>query len=562
MTTSRFTTAFVAIFVLTVSQGCQSLGQSSSQTLGQVVDAEVAVAAGDLAAAAKAYEQAALGSQEPATIEAAAEFVFEFGSASSASKIVEHWRAVEPANPEPPMLAARLALRANEAEQAAVGFREFLALAPAAAEEIVRPYDVVTGALAGSGNHSTVLAVAEALVDADPDNWRARQMFSRVALRANDQNLAMEAAEIAFELAPESFDAALLQAESIALGGDQTAALEFIRAMADTPLEPEQRLAYAGFLASHDQFDDSVVVVETLLEELPTHAPARSAMALLALRSGDSERAWDIFSELANEPAEQHQAVYYLATLAEREGRVDQAIRLYTQVGAGPRRLAAEQRVSQLLLREGNAEGAVEHLERLADRDPEAGFRLLLARASLARELERYDDALALYAEGLEVRPDSEAFLLSRGEIFIEQEMIDDAVAAYREALARHPDSALTLNALGYTLADRTERYEEAHELIARALELDPDNPAIIDSMGWAEFRLGNFELALGYLERAWSLMKDPEVAAHLGETLWRLGRRDEARAILKEAYDRSPDSKPLRRTLERLLKEAGDTTS
>ncbi len=563
MKSSQFRTMAAGLLMVVTLAGCQMNPAGEDASLGKVVEAESALSAGELREAANLYTRAGLDSADPARLEAAADVVFEFGTQKQKLALLQHWRSVTPDDEQPVLLLARIALDDRDVEAAVTHFGAYRRLAPAATEDLAGPYEVIAGALAGSAsNRADRLQIAERLVEADPDNWEARRMFFRVAQRADEQNLAMEAAEIAFELAPENFDAALIQAESIIMGGDRPAAFEFIRSQTDRISTPTQRLAFAAFLAGNDELDDAAGEVESLLLESPDDAPAQTAMGLLKLRQGEAEQAWETFSELAQNPAHQHGAVFYLAGIAEREGRAEQALRLYSQVGSGPNRLAAVQRISQILLRQGNSEAAVRHLEDFAREHPVEGFRLLLQRTSLLRELGRHDEALELYDYGLAVRPDSEAFLLSRAEIFLDEGDIDAAVKAYRAAVKAHPDSPLTLNALGYTLADRTDRAEEAHALIARALEMEPDNAAIIDSMGWAEFKLGRYETALGYLEHAWSLMKDPEVAAHLGETLWRLGEREQARQILKEAYDRSPDSEPLRRTLERLLKEAEQTTS
>jgi tetratricopeptide (TPR) repeat protein len=216
--------------------------------------------------------------------------------------------------------------------------------------------------------------------------------------------------------------------------------------------------------------------------------------------------------------------------------------------------------VSVILTRLGQAEGALSQLERFARRHPRQALDVRFTEAQLLEAMERYDEALEAYDEILAAKPPSLGLLLSRAEVELARGDTEAAVAGYREALALRPDSATALNALGYTLADRTDQLREARKLIERALEKEPDNAAIIDSMGWVLFRQGEPEKALPYLERAWELIRDPEVAAHLGETLWTLGRRQEAREILQEAYDEFPGSEPLRDTLQRLM-EAAETS-
>ena len=350
-----------------------------------------------------------------------------------------------------------------------------------------------------------------------------------------------------------------MQAQAIVAGGDKPAGLEFAAEIAAGAEDSGDTLEYAGLLAASGELEESMTIVDGIRRAEPDNMNALKAAALLKIRTGDLDTAWDDLTELARQPKHQHDAMFYLANIAEGQQRNNQAIRIYTQIGDGIHTVSAQQRVAEILVRTGQSDEAIAHLEEFSARQPEYGFRLLLPRASLLRQLGRYDGAIAIYDRVLQLKPRAESVLLTRAETFLMGERLDDAVAAYRDAVKVHPGSAASLNALGYTLADRTEMHAEARRLIEKALALDPDNAAIIDSMGWVLFKQGEYDEALIHLERAWGLIKDPEVAAHLGETLWKLGQREKAKAILKEAYDRSPNSKPLRETLQRLLEaEAG----
>lgn len=146
--------------------------------------------------------------------------------------------------------------------------------------------------------------------------------------------------------------------------------------------------------------------------------------------------------------------------------------------------------------------------------------------------------------------------MLGKAELLLSMDRVDDAIEQYRAAVKRWPDSALSLNALGYTLADRTTRYREARRLIRKALDMEPDSPAIIDSWGWVLYRLGDYEEALEQLERAYAELKDPEVAAHIVEVLWKLDRLEEARTVLEEAEVLFPDNRLLADVRERVFPE------
>ena len=161
---------------------------------------------------------------------------------------------------------------------------------------------------------------------------------------------------------------------------------------------------------------------------------------------------------------------------------------------------------------------------------------------------------LDAFARGLAAFADDPALLYARGLAWERRDDIPRAEADFRRILVSEPENVATLNALGYTLADRTTRYREALELIDRARVAEPDNPAIIDSYGWVLYRLGRSQEALVQLRRAYSMQKDPEIASHLAEVLWAGGERDEARRLFREALELDPDN----RSLQRALRETG----
>ena len=174
-------------------------------------------------------------------------------------------------------------------------------------------------------------------------------------------------------------------------------------------------------------------------------------------------------------------------------------------------------------------------------------------RQSLLQQAGRREQALATLTDALRYRPDSLSLLISRGTLLDIMGQVDAAIADMERALLLDPDNATALNTLGYTLANRELRTKDAERLIRLALQLQPDSPAIIDSMGWVAFRRGRLEESRSYPELAWSLLPDAEVAAHLGEVLWRLDEREAARAIWQEALQGQPDSEPLVETMQRL---------
>ncbi|MDQ3161097.1 MAG: tetratricopeptide repeat protein, partial [Pseudomonadota bacterium] len=246
-----------------------------------------------------------------------------------------------------------------------------------------------------------------------------------------------------------------------------------------------------------------------------------------------------------------------LGQLAEVLERNDEALAWYASVPGEPARAIARLRSANVLFDLGRKQDAFAGLREMQS---EAALQDDTRRDAYLLEAElRLKDAdaageLDAYARGLAAFADDQALLYSRALMWERRDAIAKAEADFRRILVSTPDDVATLNALGYTLADRTTRYKEALALIDRARAAEPGNGAIIDSYGWVLFRLGRQPEALDQLRRAYTLQKDPDVASHLGLVLWMMGRKDEARRYFDEARKIDPDN----RSLQRALQEAG----
>jgi tetratricopeptide (TPR) repeat protein len=198
--------------------------------------------------------------------------------------------------------------------------------------------------------------------------------------------------------------------------------------------------------------------------------------------------------------------------------------------------------------------GALASLDEFAKASPSHALDVLVTKAQLLASVDEDEDALKLFDKAKDSRPDNEGTALGRAELLLSMGRLDEALEGYADAARRWPKSALSLNAYGYTLADRTDRYREAEKLIRKALRYSPDNPAIIDSLGWVLFKLEKYDEALAELERAYEGMQDHEVAAHIVETLFAMGRKDEALKRLVEAEEKTPESPLLEAVRSRLF--------
>ncbi|HED16621.1 MAG TPA: tetratricopeptide repeat protein, partial [Gammaproteobacteria bacterium] len=231
----------------------------------------------------------------------------------------------------------------------------------------------------------------------------------------------------------------------------------------------------------------------------------------------------------------------------------DQAIQWYTQVQTGERGLDAQFRVASLLGRKGDVEAARRFLYELQKQNPELSLQTYLAEIEILNTAGRYADAMTVATAALEKKPKQVDLLYARSLVAEKTGDMKTAEADLRSILNIEPENAHALNALGYMLSNHTQRYQEALDYIERALKLLPDEPAVIDSIGWINYRMGNLPQAEQYLRRAYVLNKDAEIASHLAEILWAQGKKEEARALLKEAAKRDPDSPYLKEMHDRL---------
>jgi tetratricopeptide (TPR) repeat protein len=380
-----------------------------------------------------------------------------------------------------------------------------------------------------------------------------------MALQAGDTDEARKRAEKAIELKEDWVQPHLLYARSLLLGGDEEGAIDYTaRMVGDNPdPDPEVRLELAIMYLAAERDDDALSQVNQVLLEQPARTDALRLMAIINFRQEHLDAAQSDFEDLLASGRHTMDALFYLGRIADRRQEYDDAVALYSQVIAGQNVVAAQSRASGIIAQEGSPEEALAHLTEFGETHPNYAIDMMQAKAQLLASLERYPEALDLYEQVVAYRPDSEGVVLGQAELLLRMGKVDEAVTQYRKAVKRWPKSALSLNALGYTLADRTTKFREAARLIKKALELEPESAAIIDSWGWVLYRQGEHEKALIELKRAYDSLKDPEVAAHIVEVLWKLERLEEAKEVLEDAELLFPENELLENVRERVFPDS-----
>ncbi|MEJ2514074.1 MAG: tetratricopeptide repeat protein [Gammaproteobacteria bacterium] len=510
--------------------------------------AEIALQRNENGVAATEYLAAALAGDDLEVAARAARVAFAYGTPEEGLKAARRWAALDPDAREPRALLVRLYL-----DQSRVGPAvDHMAFLYDAAPTDERPFSLLLPVVSDSADPAAALEAVETLAarhPADPSAWYA---VGSLSLREGNLDRALEASLKAAELDPDWPQAASLHARALAADGRSGEALAWLDQRPDAD-SPALRLERAILLMAADRTDEARRLLESLVTEEPGNAVARRALGYLEFSEGNMDDARRHFMALMATGRFPDDAVFYLGSIAEQEGDLHEAVRMYSRVSGGQHLVTAQVRLALLMYRMGRPQLALQHLEEFGRLNPRAEVELSTARAELLARMGDTDAALQAYDELIAAHPEADEALYARALLYERLDRVDEALADMRELLRRRPDDPTFLNALGYTLADRTERYDEAYDLVRRAYEQAPDSPAVVDSMGWVLFRLGRHEEALEYLRRAWDLERDPEIAAHLGEVLWDMGRADEARDVWTDAIVDFPDSEVLRETMRRL---------
>jgi tetratricopeptide (TPR) repeat protein len=323
------------------------------------------------------------------------------------------------------------------------------------------------------------------------------------------------------------------------------------RFVKEDPEDAGLRMLYAQLLVDEKEFSRAREVFEQMLESSPEEADVLFALGILSLQLEDLAAGREYFRSLRATGERRNDATYYLGQAEELDGKLDEAVGWYEKV-KGEHALDAKVRIARIDGRRGKLDKARDRLQQLRDQWQDDAVLLFMLEAEMLSDLDLNRDAMAVYGQALEAFPDNVDLLYSRALHAAAMKELDVLERDLRMILQKDPKHADALNALGYTLADQTDRYDEALSLIERALELKPEDPAVLDSMGWVQYRLGNLDESLRYLRKALGKVQDGEIAAHLGEVLWARGEREEAWKVWEEALAADPDHEYLLRVIGR----------
>lgn len=519
------------------------------QILFQFLVAELAGHRGQLPLAVGAYRDLAKETRDPRVAKRAAEIAFYARQYDAALEAARIWTDIEPdSRPARQMFVGLLAASGRTTELSVQVAKMLTAAGPEVGSSL-RGLNRIFARTADK------VAVQKLVVEVtEPYLGIAEAHFARAvaALEVKDEPLARQEIERTLALRPDWEQAALMRAQLTPRGPEMIEGLR--RFLVDNPKANEARLALARALVAEKRFGEARQEFTTLLTANPDNADVIYAVAVLSLQLNDPGLAEGHLKRLVElGHGEADNARLYLGQIAEERKHWDEAIRWYSQVSyAGTPYLPAQLRTAGILAQTGRIEEARRQLQEAQANSPRDRAQLIIGESQILREAGRLADAYAVLENGLAVFPEQPDLLYETALAAEKIGRVEVLEKYLRRLIALKPDHAHAYNALGYSLADRGERLEEAQQLIDKALQLNPDDPFILDSKGWVLFRKGEGAAALDILRKALALRPDPEIAAHYGEVLWALGRRDEALKTLSDAAQANPGNATLAATIKR----------
>ncbi len=512
---------------------------------------EIAGQRGRLDVSGAAYLQAAKQSNDPRIAERALKISIYAKQPGLAYQAAKRWVELAPDNVEARQTLAVLALRLNRQQEA---LDQFEYLLQKDEHGNGAPYQSMLALLLREPDRERALKIMAQLVALRPQDPQAHFAYARLAVHAEDWPLAEQHITRCLELKPGWAEALILQAQiSLKQGRGSTARARLEAALQHEPDNVELQQAYARLLVDLEDFEGARAQYRSLLKRQPDNGQVVYSLALLALEAGDLKEARTRFKKLVALDFQTQQAYYYLGAVAEEQNKPERALQWYNKVDSeSDHWIEVQIRVARLEAQAGDVKAARDRLRTLRLAQPGQAQRLFLVEGEILSEIERHVEAYKLYSDYLETRPDDLEILYARSLVAENLDRVDQAEKDLRAVLKVEPDNTRALNALGYTLADRTDRYDEALVYVQKAFDQTPEDPAVIDSMGWALYRLGRLQEARDHLQKAYDMTGDSEIAAHLGEVMWAMGDKDIARALWDKARKEAPGDSILEETVRR----------
>ncbi len=524
----------------------------SDELLYEFLLTEIATQRGNVALAVQGSSDLANKTRDPRLAMRAAQLALQSGQMDKAIEALKIWREVEPASPMAMRMYASALLRSGRLAEAR---QELVGVLKADQTNAGHIFYQIYQMLAPYPDKEAALGLMLELAQPYPSVAEAHWTVAQLAQASGDEKLALDEARQARKLRPEWDMAASLEAYLLQKNAPQQGLEVLSGYLKGYPDAHEIRLQYARALLEQKQYKPARDEFQRLADENPENAETAYAIALISLQMKDFQGAEDHLKQALSKGNKNQDTVrYYLGQLGEAKKNEDEAIEHYRQVKGGEYLFAAQVRIAFLLSKRGQLAEALQQLHQLQAVDNQQRVQLILAEAQFLREANRLPEAYRVLQDGLMKLPNHPDLLYGAAMLADKLGKPDVFEQLMRKLIQIQPDHAHAYNALGYGLLERNERIPEAVQLVEKALQLSPDDPAIMDSVGWGYYRSGRLEDSVKMLRRAFAAGPDPEIAAHLGEVLWMRGDKAEAGKVWRDSLKDFPGSAELQAVIKKFM--------
>lgn len=530
----------------------------SSDLLYKLTKAEMEFKSGQWQGPYVTMMVAAQQTRDPRLARRASEMALAAKQGGEALAAIRLWRDLAPESDEATQFFLGFVVLTDKIEEAEPIFAERLANAPQGSRGVA--LFQMQQILARANDKLYAYAMLTRLVEPYLDMFEAHLVLAQGALSLGERARAIGEANKALAIKPNSELAVLTLAQ--VTGEAEAAGKVLATFLQNNPDAVEVRGAYARLLVEQKQLEAARDQFLLLLKSAPDNVGGLYALGIVALQLDDAKGAEQYFKRflavLEKSPGDTrdpYKALMILSQIAETRGDMAGAIAWLDKVdnSASSGYVEARLRRAQLIARGGNLDAARKALTEIETDDPASQAQVLLVDAQFLRDAGYLQSAYTVLENALLRFPDNPELLYDYALLAERLDKLDLMEASLRRVMALAPDNQHAYNALGYSLAERGIRLQEAYALIEKALQMAPGDPFIMDSMGWVQFRMGNLAAAESALRRAYAVRSDPEIAVHLGEVLWQKGDKDEAQKLWREAQGKDPKNAALKSTLARL---------
>ncbi|MBI3479136.1 MAG: tetratricopeptide repeat protein [Nitrosomonadales bacterium] len=522
----------------------------SGELLYEFMLTEIASQRGNDALAVTGSVDLAKKTQDPRLAMRAAHLALQFGQIDKALEALRIWRNTDPASIMARRMLSSVLLRSGNTEAAGNEFADLLKVDEKhAAQNFIQIFQM----LAAYPNKAEALKLLRGLAQPYPRVAEARWGVAQLAQASGDAELALNEAKQAHSLRPEWDRAASLEAQLLQKNAPQQG-LEVLRSyLSSYPDAHEIRLQYARTLLDQKQYKLARDEFQRIADENPENPDLAYAIALISLQLSDWENAEiQLKQALSKGKKEQDTVQYYLGQLSEAKKKEEEAIAYYREVKGGEFQVAAHIRIAYLLSKRGQLAEARQLLHQVHVTNDLPRAQLSMVEAQLLREASQFDDAYQVLSQALARLPDQIDLIYETAMMADKIGKFDEFEKLMRKLIKIKPDHAQAYNALGYSMLERNDRIPEAVELVEKALQLAPDDVAIMDSVGWGYYLSGKLDESVKMLRRAFAGDANPEIAAHLGEVLWVRGDKEEAKKIWQNSLKENSGNKPLQAVIQK----------